>query len=111
MHFVIETFGEQGTNGAVNQTAGKCFKFAWLGFALEETARDFACGISFLDVVNGQGKEILTCFGGFGADDGSEYDGIVNVDQHRATGLACNFAGFHGDRVLAPLESFAYFVE
>jgi hypothetical protein len=53
----------------------------------------------------------LASFGVFGTNDGGEYDRVVNIDQHRTAGLACNFAGFHGDRVLAPLESFAYFVE
>ena len=111
MHFVVKTFGEQRTDGTVNQTTGECFKFAGFGFALEETARYFAGSVGFLDVVNGQRKEILTRFGTFGSDDSSEYDGIVNSDQHRSAGLASNFTGFHGDRVLAPLESFAYFVE
>jgi hypothetical protein len=57
MHFVEETFGEQRTDRAVDQAAGQGFKFAGLGFALEEAAGDLACGVGLLDVVNGQGKK------------------------------------------------------
>ena len=111
MHFVVKTVGKQRTNGPVNQATGESFKFAGLGFTFEEAARNLACGVGFLDVVDGQGEKVLASFGVFRADDGGEDHGVIDIDQHRTAGLAGNFAGFHGDRVLAPLESFAYFVE
>ncbi len=111
MHFVVETFGEQRANGAVNQTAGEGFQFAGLGFTLEEAARDLASGIGFFDVIDGQREEILTGLGRLGSHNGGQHHGVVHVDQHGAGGLASNFAGFHGDRVLAPLEGFGDFVK
>ena len=111
VHIVVETFWEQRTDGAVDQTAGQRFVFAGLGFALEETAGDLACCIGFLDVVNRQGEEVLASFGDLRAHHGGEHHGVVHVDEHSAAGLASNFAGFHGDRVLAPLEGLGDFVK
>jgi hypothetical protein len=45
------------------------------------------------------------------AHHGGQHHGVVDVDQHGAGGLAGDFAGFHGDRVLAPLEGLGDFVE
>ena len=111
VHVVVETFWEQRTDGAVDQTAGQCLVFARLGFALEEAARDLACSVCFLDVVNGQWEEVLASFGDLRTHDSGQHHGVVHVDEHSAAGLASNFAGFHGDRVLAPLESLGNFIE
>ena len=111
MHFVVEAFGEQGANGAVNQAAGECFQIAGLGFALEEVAWDFACGVGFFDVINSEWEEILPSFGVFGADYSCQHDGAFDIDDYSTAGLACDFTRFHHDGVLAPLEGFGDFVE
>ena len=111
MHVVVKTFGKQRTDGAVDQTAGQRFVFARFGFALEKAAGDFARGVCFLDVVHGQGEEVLAGLGIFRTNDSGEYHGVIEVDHDCAAGLAGDFAGFHGDRVLAPLKGFANFVE
>jgi hypothetical protein len=111
MDFVIEALGEQRTYGSVNQATGESFEFAGLGFALEEASGDFARSVSFLYVVDSQGKEVLTCFGTFGGHNRCEYNGVVDIDNDCAAGLTRDFTGFHSDRVLAPLKSFANFIE
>ncbi|MNZ78943.1 hypothetical protein D3C78_975360 [compost metagenome] len=111
MHVVVETFGEQRTDGAVDQAAGQRFVLAGLGFALEEAAGDLACGVCLLDVVHRQGEEVLAGLGLLGSHHGRQHHGVVDVDQHGARSLAGDFAGFHGDRVLAPLESLGHFIE
>jgi len=57
VHFVEEAFGEQGADGAVDQTAGQRFKLAGAAFALEERSRDLASGVRLFEVVNGQGEK------------------------------------------------------
>ena len=111
MHVVEETFWEQGANGSIDQTAGQGFQLAGFGFTLEEAARNLAGCVCFLNVVHGQGEKVLTRFGIFRGHHSGQDHGVFNVDQHSAGCLACNFACFHDDRVLAPLEGFGHFVK
>ena len=111
MNVVVETFWEQRANRTVNQTAGECFQLAGFGFTLEEAARNLAGCVCFLNVVHSQGEKVLTGFGIFRSHHCGQNHGVFNVDQHSAGSLACNFAGFHDDLVLAPLEGFCHFVK
>ena len=111
LHFIEETFREQRANRAVNQAAGQGLEFARAAFTLEEAAWDLAGGISLLDVVDGQREEILPGLGAGTRHNGCEDHGVVDVDEHSAGGLARDLAGFHRDRVLAPLKGFGDFVE
>ncbi len=111
VHFVQEAFGEQRADRAVDQAAGQRFVFAGLGFALEEAAGDLAGGVGLLDVVHRQGEEVLAGLGRLGGRHGGEDDGAVDLDQHGAVGLAGDFAGFHDDGLVAPLEGLGDFVE
>ena len=111
VHVVVEAFGEQRADRAVDQAAGQGFEFAGLGFALEEAAGDLACGVGLLDVVDGQGEEVLAGLGGLGCDHGGEHHGAFDVDEHGTGGLTGHFTGFELDGVLAPLEGLGDFVE
>ena len=111
VHVVVETFGEQRADWSVNQAAGQGFVLAGLGFTLEEAAWDLACGVGFLDVIDRQREEVLTGLGDLGTHNRGQHHGAVHVEQHSAAGLASDFAGFHLDRVLAPLECFGDFIE
>ncbi len=111
VHLVEKALGEQWADGAVDQAAGQGFVLARLGLALEETTGDLAGGIGLLDVIDGQRKEVLAGLGALGRHDGRQHDGVVNVDQHGAGGLASDLAGFHDDGLVAPLEGFGDFVE
>ena len=111
VHFIEEAFGEQGADGAVDQAAGQRLELAGAAFALEEAAGDLACGIAFLEVIHRQGEEILASFAFGAGHNGGQNDGAVHIEQHSAGRLACDFAGLHGDRMLAPLEGFTNFFE
>ncbi len=111
LHFIEEALRKQRTDGAVDQATGECFELAGTAFALEEAARDFPGGVRLFEVVHCQGEKVLTgfrfCFG----NNGCQHHGTVHVQQHGTAGLACNFTGFHADRVLAPMEGLGHFVE
>ena len=111
LHFVQEAFGEQRTDRTVDQARGQRFVFAGLGFALEEAAGDLAGGVGLLDVVDGQREEILARLGRLGGHHGGQHDGVFDVDDHGAAGLAGDFAGFQDDGLAAPLEGLGDFVE
>ena len=111
VHFIEKTFREQRADRAVDQAAGQRLEFAGAAFALEEAAGDLARSVAFLQVIHRQGEKVLAGFA-FGARDyGGQHHGAVHVEHHCASGLAGDFAGFHGDRVLAPLKGLANFIE
>ncbi|EWS64054.1 hypothetical protein Y695_02706 [Hydrogenophaga sp. T4] len=111
LDFVVEAFGEQRADRAVDQAAGQGFQLAGAAFALEEAAGDLAGGVRLFGVVHRQGEEVLAGLGFGLGDHGGEHHGVIDVDQHGAGGLAGDFTGFHGDRVRAPLEGLCDFVE
>ena len=111
VNFVVEAFWEQRTDRTVDQTARQRLVLARLGFALEKAARDLARGVCFLDVVNRQGEEVLAWLGRLRCNDSGEHHGVFDVDYDSTAGLACDFAGFHGDRMLAPLKGFGNFIK
>ena len=111
VHFIEKAFREQRADRAVDQAAGERLELAGAAFALEEAAGDLACGIAFLQVIHRQGKEVLASFALGAGDHGGQHHGAVHIEHHCAGGLAGDFAGFHGDRVLAPLEGFTNFME
>ena len=111
LHFVVEAFGKQGADGAVDQAAGECFQLAGAAFALEKAAGNLASGVGFFGVVHGQREKVLASLGIRFGDHRGQHHGAVHVQQHSAGGLAGNFARFHGDGVLTPLEGFGDFVE
>ena len=111
MHVVVETFGEQRADRTVDQTRSQRLQLRRLGFSLEEAARNLARCVGLLNVVNGQREKVLTRFGDLRAHHRGQHHGVIDIYQHSAGSLACNFAGFHGDRMLAPLESLGHFIE
>ena len=108
---MIETFGEQRADGAVDQAAGEDFFFALLAFALEKAAGDFACGVGALEIIDSQREEVLTGFHFFIGGNGHQNHGVAHRHFHRRSGLAGDFAGFEGYGVLAVLEGFDVLVK
>ena len=60
LNFIEEAFREQRTDRTVNQAGSERFFFAGTAFALEEASGNTAGSVGLFNVVNGQGKEILT---------------------------------------------------
>ena len=111
LHFVVEPFGKQRTQGTVNQTRRQRFFLGRLTFALEESTGDLACGIGFFDVIDRQREKILTSFCFFLGNNGGQHDGVFDRDKHGAGGLTSDFARLQCDLMLAILECFGHFVE
>ena len=111
LDLVVEALGEQRADGAVDQAAGERLELAGTALALEEAARDLAGGVGLLDVVDGQREEVLAGLGLGASHHGGQHHGVIDVDDHRAGRLAGDFAGFHRDGVLAPLERLGDLVE
>ncbi len=111
MHVIEETFGEQRADRAIDQAAGEGFVLAGLGFALEEATGDLARSVGLLDVIHRQREKVLTRLGHLGGHHGGQHHGVVDVHQHGTTGLAGDFARFHDDGLVTPLESLGDFVE
>ena len=107
--FIHVPFGEQGAHGAVDQTADEGFPLAGAAFATEEGARDFAGGIEFFLVVDGQGKEILPFPHFARRNDGTQNLGLTIGDHHGTVGLTSHFPGFNGQRL--SVELCFYFVK
>jgi len=78
LHLIHETVGEQRADGAVDQARGQGFLFAGPAFALEEAARDLAYGVGLLDVMHGQGKEVLAGLRGLFGHYGAQYRGVLD---------------------------------
>ena len=111
LHFVVEAIGKERSDRTVDQTAGEDFLFGRATFALEKAAGNATRCIKLLDIVDGQGKEVLTGLDRFGTDHGGQHHGVVHGDHHGATGLTGDFTGFHGQRVLTPLNGFLCNIE
>ena len=111
LNLIEKTFGKQGANRPVNQAAGQGFKFAGPAFALEKTAWNLARSIGFFKVIDRQREEVLAGFGAFRGHHRRKHNGVIDVDQHGTASLSGDFAGFHGDRVLAPGKGFGHFIE
>ena len=111
MHFVQEPFGKQRANGAVDQTAGQGFQLARLGFALEKAAWNLACSVGFFNVIDREREEVLAGLGRLRGYYCGQNHGAFHIQQHSAGRLASDFAGFHSDRMLAPLEGFGDFIK
>ena len=78
LHFVVEAFGKQRADRAVDQARGERFLLRRATFALEEAAGDLARGVGLLDVVDGQREEVLAGLGVLRGDDGGQHDGVVH---------------------------------
>ena len=111
LNFIEEAFWKQGADRAVDQARSQGFELTGAAFALEKAAGDAAGGVAFLQVVHCQGEEILAGLGVGLGDHGGQHHSAVHVDDDSAAGLAGDFAGFHRDLVLAPLEGFADFIK
>src|SRR3546814_17954232 len=64
LDFVVEAFGKQGAQGAVDQARSQDFFFGRTAFTLEETTGNTAGRVGFFYVVDGQGEKVLTGLGG-----------------------------------------------
>ncbi len=106
LHFVIEAFGEEWPDRAIDQPRGERFLLRGTAFALEEAARDAACRVGLLHVVDGKRQEVLAGRGFLAAHGRDEDDGVAHGNECGAVGLACETPRLEGDAVRAVLKGF-----
>ena len=102
--FVVETFGEQRAQRAVDEARSQRLVLGGAAFALEEATRDAAGSGVFFLVMNGQREEILAFLDALGSRDGAQNDSFTISSEHGAIGLTGDAAGFKGQRAAAPFD-------
>src|SRR5262249_1589651 len=110
-HFILEAFGEQRTDGSVDQARDQGLAFGRGALALEIAARNLAGGVIAFLIVDGQGKEVLAFLVGLGANGCGQPDGFTIGGERRASSLARDLAGLKGPRAAAPFEAFFVNIE
>lgn len=94
LDLIHETFWEEGSEGAIDQSCGEDFLGGWAPFAFHETAGEFSSGGAAFAVVNLEGEEI-DAFSRVGTDDGAEDDGVGVLDGNCAVGKLGECSGFN----------------
>ncbi|MCY1170581.1 hypothetical protein D9M73_106600 [compost metagenome] len=100
---VVEPFGEQRADRAVDQAADQRFLFGRAALTLEEATGDAAGSRIFFLIVNGQREEILAFLHRFGGGHGAEHHGFAERCHNGTIGLARDAAGFQRQRLATPL--------
>ncbi len=108
LDFVLEALDEQRADRTVDQAGNQGFLFRRTTFALEEAARDLARGVGLLDVVDGQGEEVLARLRLLGEHGGGQDDGFAHGGQNGAVSLTGDATGFEDQRLAAPLDRLAH---
>ena len=94
LHVVVQTLGEQGTNGPVGEPGGEDAFLSGTAFAAEEAAGDAPGGVEPFFVVHGQGQKVnVLGAGAVGHDGGCQHDGLAVADGDCAVGLEGQAAG------------------
>jgi hypothetical protein len=104
LDFVVEAVREERADRAVDEARGQRLLLGRPAFALEEPARDAACGVGLFLVVDGEREEVTARSGFLGADRGAEHDGVAELGDDGGAGLAGHLAGLEGEGVGTVLE-------
>ena len=108
---VVEAFGEERADRAVDEAAGQRLLLGRAALALEEAAGDSAgCGEFFL-VVDGEREEILSRLDPLGGGHRAKHHGFAEGREDRAVGLAGNAARFELEGLTAPLDFNCFRIE
>jgi len=111
MDGIAKSVWEKGTNGPIDHAGGQSGAGGGFCFTLEESAGNFARGIHFFNVIDGEGKEVLI-FCGFLTHSGCYQNGAVAVfDENAAVGLFGHPARLHIEFAAAEIDLAADDVE
>ena len=97
VHFGVVVCGEQGAEGAVDQTGHEDFTVVGLAFALHEASGVAAAGGVLLLVLDLERHEIGVGFCILCGHDGTEEHRVAHLDDHGAVGLFGQLARFDLD--------------
>ncbi len=104
LNFVDEAFGEERTDGTVNQAASQYFFLGGSAFTFEEATRYSAGGVRSLLIIDGERKPVLPRLRLLRCDYRREHDRVAHRCQHRTTRLARDLAGLQANRTVAVLK-------
>ena len=96
LNLVAKHIREEGAYRPIDQPGGEDLLGRGSPFALDEAAGEFARGIDFFTVIDGEREEIES-FATRSRDRGDECHGIADANHHSATGLFCESSGFNRD--------------
>ena len=89
--------GEEGTEGAVNETRGQNLVVACTAFAFGESTGETTHSGVFFFIVTLERHEIGAGGSVFGTANGSEKHGVVHAQHHCAVRLLCELTGLNAD--------------
>ena len=98
LHVVAHSLGEQGAQGAVDQTAGQGRLFGGTAFPLDEAAGNLAHGILLFFEINRQREEIDALPGLRAHGHVDHHDGIAIADESGTSRLLSILAEFDAER-------------
>ena len=96
-HVVAEVAGEEGTDGAVDDTAGQDALLAGTALAAHEAAGDAAHSVHLLLKVNAEGEEVDAVTGTGRGGGGDENGGLTVGHQHGGVGQLGHLAHLQGE--------------
>ena len=96
LHVVVVTVREERTNRTVAHTSDQRFLFGGTLFALEETAREAACGIKLFAIFTLKREEVNPFTRFIRARDGTKNGGITHGYGYGTGGLLSQETGFDG---------------
>src|SRR5690606_12378131 len=108
LYFVHEAFGEQRTDGTVDQTGSQGFLLGRTSLTAEVATGDTANRVAVVLVMNSQREEILARLGLFLGNDSGQYNRIVHGHHHRTASLTRDAPCFQSNVRLTELKRFSY---
>ena len=94
LRLALESFGEHGTDRAVDLPAGEHFALAHAAFALDEAAGETSAGVGVFAVVHGE-REKVDAFARIGiGGGGGEHNVFAEADDGGSVGLLGQFSCF-----------------
>ena len=96
LSFKHVSLGKHGTHGAVDQPADQGLTLGSAAFTAEKGSGDFAAGVEFFLIVDGQGEEVLSLPKFFRRNHGTQNLGITVGDHSRTIRLASHLSCFNG---------------
>jgi hypothetical protein len=111
LDLVLEALDEQRPDRPVDQARGQGLFLRRGAFAAREAAGDLAGGVEFFLVVDGEGEEVLTGFGGLCVYGGGQDHRLAVGREDRAIGLTGDAPGFQGQLAATPFDGLALDIE
>lgn len=98
---VVVAFGKEGTQRAIDHSAGEDLFLSGAAFTAEVASGDATDGGGFFFVFDGEREKVLAIFNFGGGDGGDDDDGFTHGDEGGAVGEFGKFSSFDGEVAIA----------